>query len=171
VPAPVPAVALGVMAAGADAVAAATTTPFTWQADLVTALPIAALAVGALWRWPLHPRPRPAREPGPAGEAGEPGEPRRPGQPGQPGLESGASRALGAFGPWCALVLVVVAWELFEYLAPGSRGAHPTLSSMADALDRHRAAKAVVFAAWLCLGACIVRAGARDASGVATPPS
>ena len=53
----------------------------------------------------------------------------------------------------------IVVWELAQYVARGSRGAHPTLSSMADALDRHYLLKAVVFFGWLCLGAFIVRQG------------
>jgi hypothetical protein len=54
-----------------------------------------------------------------------------------------------------------VAWELAEYLARGSRGQHPTLSSMADALDRPYLVKALVFFGWLWLGLCIVRRGSR----------
>ena len=59
------------------------------------------------------------------------------------------------------LLVVAVAWELAEYLARGSRGQHPTLSSMADALDRHYLLKALVFFGWLWLGLCIVRRGSR----------
>ena len=54
---------------------------------------------------------------------------------------------------------MIVAWELVQYVARGSRGAHPTLSSMADAVDRTYVLKAVVFFGWLCLGALIVRKG------------
>ena len=98
----------------------------------MTALPIVALA-GRVARWPLHPAA--AR--------------RAPGGGGGP-----ASRtAPGACWRW------IVAWELVEYLARGSRGAHPTLSSMADALDRPYVLKAAVFFGWLCLGALIVRLG------------
>jgi hypothetical protein len=61
--------------------------------------------------------------------------------------------------PWVVLAAAVVVWEFVEYLAPGSRSAHPTLSSMADALDRHVVVKAVVFAAWLWLCALVVLAG------------
>jgi hypothetical protein len=57
------------------------------------------------------------------------------------------------------LAAVVVGFELLEYLVPGSRGAHPTLSSMADAVDRSHGLKAVVFFGWLCLGVGIVCAG------------
>jgi hypothetical protein len=60
---------------------------------------------------------------------------------------------------WAALAAAVVAWELVEYLAPGSRGAHPTLSSMADAVDRHFGLKAAVFFAWMWLCVLVVREG------------
>ncbi len=44
------------MAAGtAYALVAAATQPFSWQADLMTAVPIALLAVGAIVYWPRHP--------------------------------------------------------------------------------------------------------------------
>ena len=56
-------------------------------------------------------------------------------------------------------MVAVVALELTEYLARGSRAAHPTLSSMVDALDRHWGLKAVVFFGWLILGAVILTLG------------
>jgi hypothetical protein len=102
-------------------------------ADVLTAIPIAALAVAVVVRWPLHP------------------------------LRAGGTRwpVAGRRGlvPWVVLVAAVVAWELVEYLAPGSRSVHPTLSSMADALDRRVVVKAVVFAAWLWLCVLVVLAG------------
>ena len=55
----------------------------------------------------------------------------------------------------------MVAWELAEYAARGSRADHPTFSSMADAVDRFFALKALMFFLWLALGAAMVRAGAR----------
>jgi hypothetical protein len=63
------------------------------------------------------------------------------------------------YRPWGAVLAVVVVWELAEYAARGSRSAHPTLSSMADAVDRQYLLKAVVFFGWLSLGALIVRKG------------
>lgn len=130
-----------ILAAGAAAYAAgaATTTPFTWPANVVTGVPIVAFAAGVLWRWPLHPHRT---------------------------VEAGRSSRSGV--AWGVAFAVVVAWELVEYFAPGSRAAHPTLSSMADAVDRHRVAKAVVFWAWLCLGAWILSAGSDRTSA---PPS
>jgi hypothetical protein len=111
------------------ALGAAATRPFTWPADVMTAAPIALMAFLAVARWPAHPRPRPV--------------------------------PLGTYPylPWLAFIAVVVAWELANYLAHGPRGAHPTLSSMADALDHHYVLKALVFFGWLCLGASVLRLG------------
>jgi hypothetical protein len=120
------------VAAAAYALCAATTTPFTWAANGVTAVPIVALAVVAVARWPAHPEPLALPE---------------------------AQRGRHPYRPWVVLSAGVVAWELAEYLARGSRGAHPTLSSMVHALDRHYVGTAVLFFAWLCLGALIVRHG------------
>ena len=67
--------------------------------------------------------------------------------------------------PWRAWIILfgaVVAWELAEYAARGSRADHPTLSSMADAVDRTFVLKALVFFLWLYLGAAIVRRGRRS---------
>jgi len=104
-------------AAAAYALCAATTTPFTWAADAVTAVPLVTLALAE------------------------------------------AQRARHPYRPWLVLAAGVVAWELVEYLARGSRGAHPTLSSMVDALDRHYVGTAALFFTWLCLGALIVQRG------------
>jgi hypothetical protein len=127
-----------VLAAAAYALAAATTTPFTWAADVMTAIPIAAMVSLAVARWPARPQAMP---------------PERRGRAGHP------------YRPWVVLAAAAVAWELTEYLSRGSRGQHPTLSSMADAVDRHYALKAVLFFGWLWLGAVIVRAGARARPG------
>ena len=69
------------------------------------------LVVLVLVRWPLRPRPGP----GPP----EPGRRRHP------------------WRAWVILFAVLVAWELAEYAARGSRADHPTLSSMLDAVDRY----------------------------------
>jgi hypothetical protein len=130
------------VAAVAYAFGAATTTPFTWAANLVTALPIVGLAVLAALRWPAHPQP----------------------------VDLAALQQVHhPYRPWQVLAGVVVVAELVEYLARGSRGAHPTLSSMADAADRHYPAKAVLFLAWLCLGALIVRCGTATAAAEESP--
>jgi hypothetical protein len=58
----------------------------------------------------------------------------------------------GRVWPWVVTVVVVVGWELETYLASGTRAAHPTLSSMADAVERYWGLKALMFFAWLLLG-------------------
>jgi len=122
------------MAAGvAYALVAASTTAFTRSANIVTAVPIVAVAVLVVVRWPLWPRP-----------------PR-------------ADR-LASPHPWRAWVILfgaLVAWELADYAARGSRADHPTLSSMADAVDRYYGLKVVMFFLWLALGAAFVRMGSR----------
>lgn len=123
------------------ALAAAATTPFSSAANIVTAVPIVALAVLVVVRWPARPRPvRPA---------------------------SGGRRP---FLAWSALFAAVVGFELVEYLVPGSRSAHPTLSSMVDAVDRYWLLKALVFFAWLCLGASIVHLGTPSAPAETDAP-
>jgi hypothetical protein len=117
------------------ALGAAATTPFTWAANVMTAIPIAVVMVLAVIRWP-------ARPDGPAWLVDE----ARP-RPRHPYLG------------WVVLLAVVVGWELVEYLRRGSRNAHPTLSSMADAFDAHYLLKAAAFLAWVWLGVAIVRAG------------
>ena len=92
-----PGAAALVVPAAAYALGAAATTAFTRPANLVTALPIVALAVLVVARWPLRPRPLEAAA---GGTAGHPyrawvallggdrrvgaGPVRRPGQPGRP---------------------------------------------------------------------------------------
>ncbi len=119
-----------VVGAAAYALGAATTRAFTQPANLLTALPIVALAVLVVVRWPL--RPRPAAAP---------------------------SDVAHPYRAWVVLFAAVVAWELAEYAARGSRADHPTLSSMADAVDRYYLLKALLFFLWLYLGAAIVRRG------------
>jgi hypothetical protein len=141
------AVALAV-AGVAAALVAATTTPFSWQADAITAVPIGGLALAVLVRWPRRA----------AGGAAV-------------DLRADGSSPAHPWVAWVVLAVAVVAWELVQYAAPGSRGLHPTLSSMADAVDRAEARKAAVFFLWLCLGAAIVRAGTavRVGAGPAGP--
>jgi hypothetical protein len=116
----------------AYALGAATTRAFTQPANLLTALPIVALVVLVVIRWPL--RARPAAPP--------------------PGVRH-------PYRAWVILFAAIVAWELAEYAARGSRADHPTLSSMADAVDRYYLLKAVFIFLWLYLGAAIVRRGRR----------
>ncbi len=120
---------------------AAATTPFTTSADIAAGVPILVLAVMVVLRWPLRPRPRPLHAHG-----------------------AGDGRGTQVQHPWRAWMILfgaVVAWELAEYAARGSRAHHPTFSSMADAVDRYVVLKAIVFLLWLALGVAIVRAGGR----------
>jgi hypothetical protein len=124
-----------VLAGVAYALVAAGTTAFTRSANIVTGLPIVALAVLVVVRWPLRPRP----------------------------LRADSDRVATPH-PWRAWVILfgaLVLWELAEYAARGSRADHPTLSSMTDAVDRYFVLKAVVFFLWLSLGVAIVRKGGR----------
>ena len=121
---------LGAVVALAYAVGAAGTTAFTKPADVLTALPILGLAVLVVIHWPLWPRPR------------------RVGADGS-----------HPFRAWVLLFAAIVLWELADYAARGSRADHPTLSSMFDAVDRFFVLKTLLFFAWLCLGAAILRKG------------
>ncbi len=119
----------------------AATTPFSSPANILTAIAIVAVVVMAIIRWPA----RPTRV-----MIAEEERPRHP--------------YLG----WVVLFGVIVAWELVMYLVRGSRSAHPTLSSMADAFDRYNyGLKAVACFAWLWLGTAIVRAGTQSSSRAA----
>jgi hypothetical protein len=113
----------------AYALGAAATQPFTWQADLMTAVPVAALAAGTILCWPAHPTLAPV------------------------------PRHAHPYRPWLIAAGVIVTWELVSELVPGSRGDHPTLSSMADAVDRYYVLKFLVFLGWLSLGWWVVRLG------------
>ena len=88
----------------------------------------------------------------------------------------GATEATGSAGSarhpyraWVVLAAAIVVWELVDYAARGSRGAHPTLSSMADALDRFYVLKAALFFGWLSFGALVVRLGEAGAGPRARP--
>jgi hypothetical protein len=95
----------------------------------MTAIPIAALAAGAIARWPAHPTidPKPRQK-----------------------LRS---------WPWLVALVAVVTWELVSESLPGTRGDHPTLSSMLNAVDRSYGLKFVVFLGWLTLGWAVVELG------------
>ena len=145
------------LAGGAYALGAAATSAFTWPADVLTAIPIIVLALLVVARWPRRPLPRP---PAPRPEP-EP-------EPEPAPLDVGPARRGGhPFRAWAVLLAAAVVWELAEYAARGSRGAHPTLSSVTDALDRVYVVKALVFFGWLCLGALIVRRGTPARPGAA----
>jgi hypothetical protein len=65
---------------------------------------------------------------------------------------------------WIVVGVAILVWEIVVYTARGSRAAHPTFSSMVDAVDRYYLLKALLFFAWLCVCAAVLRAGtAREA--------
>jgi hypothetical protein len=57
---------------------------------------------------------------------------------------------------WIALVLTLVAWELFELFSK-PRHDHPTISSIGDRILDPRPVRAAAFAAWLVLGWLLAR--------------
>jgi hypothetical protein len=67
--------------------------------------------------------------------------------------------------PWLIVLVVFVAWELFNYLVHGSRADHPTLSSITDANDRFYILKALLFLGWMAAALVIVRQGSRRQAG------
>ena len=117
--------------AAAWAVVASFTHVFTWQADLVTAVPLVVAATVVVARVRVQ-----RRAVGPTGGSAAPG-----------------TAAVGVYGwlMWTTPVAAVTAWELFCYFhSPRTR--YPTLSSLIDMLDSTRVGKAIAFAAWLALG-------------------
>ena len=64
--------------------------------------------------------------------------------------------------PWLLLLIVFVAWELFNYLVHGTRANHPTFSSITDANDRFYILKALLFMVWLASGWVIIGRGSRQ---------
>ncbi len=103
----------------------ASTTPFTTEADAVTAVALAAAAAALLVGLT---RSRTL----PAGAATE-------------------SPGFGPALPWLVLLAVATGWELYCFFG-GPRPAHPTLSTVYDLAARWPAAKAVIVLAWLALG-------------------
>jgi hypothetical protein len=116
---------------------AASTTPFTLPADVLTGLAVVAMAVLVVVRWPLRTRPAPAIRPAGQATAGHP------------------------YVPWLLLLVVFTAWELFNYLVHGSRADHATFSSITDANDRFYILKALLFLAWMAGALVIVRRGSK----------
>ena len=119
---------------------AASTTPFTLPADILTGLAIVAMAVLVCVSWPL--RTRKVRAAAAA---------------------SSSSASTGRpYLPWILLLIVFVVWELFNYLVHGTRANHPTFSSITDAIDRFYLLKTLMFLGWLTLGWVILRRGSRS---------
>jgi hypothetical protein len=117
---------------------AASTTPFTLPADILTGLAIVVMAVLVCMAWPL--RTRKVRAAAAARTAGS----------GHPYL------------PWLGLLIIFVVWELFNYLVHGTRADHPTFSSITDAIDRTYVLKALLFFGWLAGAWEIVHRGSRS---------
>jgi hypothetical protein len=115
---------------------AATTTPFTTGADIVTALPMVVMAALLVARWPRHTLSMQLR----------------PAESGHP------------YRSWLILVVAVALWELFNYVVHGARADHPTFSSMTTAVNRYYLLKALLFLAWLSLAAMIVRRSSKVAA-------
>ena len=71
-------------------------------------------------------------------------------------LTAGPSdRGLRTQVPWIVLAMAFTAFELLEYVSEPRR-AHPTFSSLTDELTSSQAGRAVLFLAWLALGALFV---------------
>ena len=122
-------------AAVAYAVLGSFTHPFTWGADVVTAVPLAVAVVATFW---TSRRSRRARGSGPT-----PGEVAT--------FRSGGWR----WGMWIVPIAAITGWELY-CLVNLPRAAHPTLSSLLDIVDASRLGKTVVFSLWLGLGWILV---------------
>jgi NADH:ubiquinone oxidoreductase subunit 3 (subunit A) len=126
---------------------AASTTPFTLPADVLTGLAIVAMAVLVGVRWPLRPRRA------------------RPISASSSSSSSSSSFSSTTGHPyllWVLLLVIFVAWELFNYLVHGTRANHPTFSSITDAIDRFYLLKALLFLGWLAAALVIVRRGSRS---------
>lgn len=118
------------VAALAYAGLASFTRPFTAGADVVVALPLAAVVVAMVVRFRSL-RIRAADQPGRV-----------------------ARRSPGSVA-WAVLFAVAIGWELVCFTSE-PRGAHPTLSSLMDMADATRWGKVLLFAAWTALGCYLV---------------
>ncbi len=125
-----PVTGLVLVASAALAALAATTRPFTLAADAVVTVGFAGLVAVLVMQWRHRPEPPLiARRSGPS-----------------PTPRWGRRLAL-----WVVPVAAAVGWELFNYLET-PRAAHPTVSSMLDAVDATHVGHGLVFAGWLALG-------------------
>jgi hypothetical protein len=131
---PSPATVVLLLVAAAYAGWAATTTPFTFEGDVATAIPLVVLAAAVLAQWLARDR-------------GVPGPLRRLDPP---------AATTGAVWPVPAALGGLLGWELYNYFSL-PRALHPTVSSLYDAAAGATAWKAVIFLAWLALGWALVR--------------
>jgi hypothetical protein len=120
------------------ALLASFTRPFTWGADVATAVPL-VLAVVVTART--------------TSGAGRRSKERRPAV----GENQVVLQRARAGIVWVVPVLAVTGWELYCY-GNLPRATHPTLSSLIDMLDATRTGKIVAFASWLVLGWFLVTA-------------
>jgi hypothetical protein len=132
-----PLVVAVVLAAVGYSFLAASTTPFTWDADLVVA--IAFLPVAGVMAQSLH-RRRAVRD-----EEGI--------------LVHAHRRADERLWPWVVAITAICLWELIVYFAGwgGHRSEFPTGSVIYDDLSAYLPVKALLFFAWLVLGWRLVR--------------
>jgi len=119
------------MAGLAYAVLLSFTHPFTWAADLVTAVPLAAVAAATIRAGRGARRPR-------LDDSSGTGADRRPGWGRR-------------WWVWIVPLLATTGWELY-CLVSLPRLEHPTLSSLIDLLDSSRPGKIAAGASWLALG-------------------
>jgi len=113
------------------AVLASTTRPFTWAANVVTAVPLVGAVVVTVRS------SRGAVRPGVV--------------PRSDSEVEVASQRGRRWMAWLAPILAIAAWELYCFVNL-PRAAHPTLSSLIDILDSTRAGKILAFGSWLALG-------------------
>jgi hypothetical protein len=114
---------------------AASTTPFTTAANVMTGVPlIVALVLAPLFAYRN----------------------RTPGR----SRQSRSQPTVRSLWPWWSIFALVVAWELFCYFEL-PRYAHPTVSSLYDSASRLHPLKAALFLGWLALGWGIVRSYGR----------
>ncbi|MGO9343824.1 MAG: hypothetical protein ACLP6E_15100 [Acidimicrobiales bacterium] len=125
-------VTLAAVVVGGCALAAVVsfTRPFTLSADVVTAIPLAAMLVAQIVFAVC------------ARHAGQ--------------IATRPALLFRRFIPWLVVCIAVVAFELIEYTEQ-PRQAHPTLSSLSDELSQWRIGKAALFVAWLSLGWLFLR--------------
>ena len=124
------------MAGLAYAVVVSFTHPFTWAADVVTAVPLAAAATTTICAGRGARRSRLLDEPSAAGATRRPGWSRR-------------------WWVWIVPILGATGWELYCVVSL-PRVEHPTLSSLVDLLDSSRPGKIAAAASWLALGWFVV---------------
>jgi hypothetical protein len=118
----------------ADSVVASTARPFSWRADITTAVGIACVAGCALVGVARRRRRRAA-----TAEAGI-----------GPAISASQPAARDAL-PWVAVLTAITAFELVNLFASPRRD-HPTISSVLVVLTGHEVLRGVLFAVWLGAG-------------------